>query len=106
VVQGDSLDFSYVVQNIAAGLPAGASWAGFLVDQNPAQSGSAGFNQTNGLAAGATQTLTNSIDTSNLSVGEHTLHVMADYWNNQVAEGNEANNVRTFTFTVTQDLLT
>jgi subtilase family serine protease len=106
VVQGDTLDFSYVIENISAGLPAGMSWAGFRIDSQPAQSPAAGFNQTNSLAAGGTQTLSNSIDTSTLSVGEHTLYVMADYWNNLVTEGNEANNLREFTFTVTQDLFT
>ncbi|WP_147156900.1 CARDB domain-containing protein, partial [Reyranella soli] len=105
VAQGDTLDFSYMVKNISDGLPAGMSWAGFRIDQAPDQSNYAGFNQTNGLSAGGTQTLSNSIDTSHLSVGEHTLYVMTDYWNNMVTEGNEANNVRTFTFTVT-DLFT
>jgi len=105
VAQGDTLDFSYMVKNISDGLAAGTSWAGFRIDQAPDQSNYAGFNQTNGLSAGGTQTLSNSIDTSHLSVGEHTLYVMTDYWNNMVTEGNESNNVRTFTFNVT-DLFT
>ena len=49
---------------------------------------------TNGLEVGASQTLINSFSTANLSVGTHTLYVMADYWGNQVGESNEANNVR------------
>ena len=105
VVQGDALDFSYVIENISLGLPADSSWAGFRIDQLPDQSNVAGFNFTNGLASGGMRTLSNSIDTSDLSVGTHTLYVMADYWNDQVGEGNETNNVRAFTFTVT-DLFT
>jgi len=101
VTKGVAFDFSYVVKNIAAGLPAGQSWAGFMLDQPADQSHYIGFNQTGGLAAGASQTLTNSIDTSKLSVGTHTLYVAADYWGNMVGEGNEANNALSVTFNVT-----
>ena len=41
------------------------------------------------------------IDTSGLSVGTHTLYVMADYWADLVSESNEANNVTSVNFTVT-----
>src|SRR5262249_60844948 len=43
----------------------------------------------------------NSIDTSNLSVGQHTLYVAEDFWHNAVGESNEPNNVKAITFNVT-----
>lgn len=101
VVKGESFDFSYVVKNISAGLPAGMNWAGIWIDQPPGSGNTAGFNLTNALAAGESQTLNGHIDTSQLTVGEHTLHIKADYWGNMVAEGNEANNSLSVPFTVT-----
>ena len=100
VMQGAKFDFSYLIAN-TGDKSSGAGWAGFRIDQQPEQSNSLGFNQMSGLAMGGSQTLTNSFNTDNLSVGTHTLYVMADYWGNQVAEINEANNVRSITFTVT-----
>ena len=63
VVQGALFNFSYVIEN--SGLESAASsWAGFRIDQQPDQFNVAGFNPSGGLAAGGTQTLTNSINTS------------------------------------------
>ena len=101
VVQGAMLDFSFMVENTADSRPTGLSWAGFQVDGEPDQIDFAGFNAVRSLAADGTQTLSNSIDTSALSVGPHTLYVMADYWNDLVGESDETNNVRSVTFTVT-----
>ena len=55
---------------------------------------------------GASQTLTSSIDTSDLSVGHaHAVRDGGDYWGDQVGESDEANNVRSVTFTVTAPVL-
>jgi len=99
VTKGDNFDFSYVIKNAGA-VAAGANWAGFMIDQPVDQSHAVGFGMTNELSAGGTQTLNGSIATSGLTAGTHTLHVAADYWGNMVAEGNEANNALSITFTV------
>jgi len=46
-----------------------------------------------------TQTFNNSINTTNLSLGQHTLWFGADTWSS-VGEGDETNNFNSFTFTV------
>jgi hypothetical protein len=61
--------------------------------------------------AGGAVTAGNSINTAGLALGDHTLTVKADYWNdatgmpnsgnNDVAESNEGNNATTIHFTVT-----
>jgi hypothetical protein len=99
VAKGDNFDFSYVIKNAGA-VAAGANWAGIMVDQQPDAAHYVGFGMTNELSVGGTQTLNGSIATSGLTAGTHTLYVAADYWGNMVAEGNEANNALTITFTV------
>ena len=94
-------DFSFCAREPRQPCRPASSWAGFRIDQQPDQFNVAGFDFSDGVPTGGTQTLSNSIDTSTLSVGTHTLYVAADYWGNQVAEGNEANNVRSVTFEVT-----
>src|SRR5262249_62140104 len=59
------------------------------------------WNDIASLAAGGQTTLTNFISTANLSVGQHTLYIKEDYWQNMVSESNETNNVRSVTFNVT-----
>src|SRR4029077_5810076 len=59
------------------------------------------YNEVNSLAAGAQLSETNSISTANLSVGQHTLYIMEDYYNNNIAESNEANNTSSVTFNIT-----
>src|SRR4030095_11371754 len=58
-------------------------------------------NTVNSIGASGQGTFTNSIDTTNLSVGQHTLYIKEDYWNNGVAESNETNNLKSITFNVT-----
>jgi subtilase family serine protease len=99
VTKGDNFDFSYAIKNAGAAA-AGANWAGFMIDQQPDASHYVGFGMVNELSVGGTQILHGSIATSGLTAGTHTLHVAADYWGNQVAEGNEANNALSITFTV------
>ena len=77
------------------------NWAGFRIDGQPDDTHYDGFNFTGPLAGGGTQTLRNSIDTSTLSVGTHTLWIKADYWGDAVAESDENNNLTSFTFEVT-----
>jgi glucose/arabinose dehydrogenase/uncharacterized cupredoxin-like copper-binding protein len=110
VTQGASFGFSYVVQNIDAAA-AGMSWAGVYLDQQMTTTRS---NQIGALNANATATATNSVSTAGLSVGQHTLWVKADYWNdatnmansgnNDVVESNENNNWTSMTFNVTASM--
>jgi hypothetical protein len=63
------------------------------------------------MAAGGAVTALNSFSTAGLSLGDHTLTVKADYWNdatgmansgnNDITESNETNNAKTIHFTVT-----
>ena len=100
VVQGQKLDFSYVLKDLG-NAAAGTHYAGFNVDGAVDESHYAGWNTVSSVAANGQATLTNSIDTSNLSVGQHTLYVAEDFWHNAVGESNETNNVHAFTFNVT-----
>jgi subtilase family serine protease len=104
VTKGAAFDFSYVIKN-AGGASSGMNWAGYTVDHQVDSSHYTGFGQTNALAAGATQTLNGRIETSSLSVGQHTLYVAADYWNNMVGESNESNNTLSVTFNVTDHMI-
>jgi subtilase family serine protease len=109
VTQGASFGFSYVVQNIGAAA-AGMSWAGIYLDQQTTTL-PMGWNQIAGLGATAPAPETNSFSTAGLGVGQHTLWVKADYWNdatgmansayNDVVESNEYNNWTSVTFNVT-----
>ena len=99
VVQGAAFTFTYLVQNIGAAA-ALANGAAYYVDQKPDTGHFFGYGITNALAAGASQSLGGGISTAGLSVGQHTLWVAADNWN-QNAEGNETNNFTAVNFTVT-----
>jgi subtilase family serine protease len=100
VVQGASLAFSYVIQN-AGNTAAGLHFSGINVDQAVDENHWLAYNQVNSLGANATATLSNSISTTGLSVGTHTLYIMEDYWANMIGESDETNNVRSITFNVT-----
>src|SRR5262249_58282239 len=68
-------------------------------------------NFISGVAIGGTAPETNSFSTAGLTVGQHTLWVKADFWNdaanmansgnNDVVESNETNNWLSFNFNVT-----
>src|SRR5207302_29562 len=83
---------------------AGANYATFRIDQNPDTTHYAGYNYTDPLAAGASQTFNTSVGTAGLSLGQHTLWIGTDTWNN-VAEGNESNNLNSVTFNVVAPLV-
>jgi subtilase family serine protease len=100
VVQGANFNFSYLVRNAGAAT-AGFHYAGITVDGEVTETNYDAWNPVASLAAGASRTLTNRIDTAGLAVGEHTLTVEEDYWFNRVGETDEANNATTVTFTVT-----
>ncbi len=100
VAQGDSFDFSYVVKNLGS-VTAGAHWAGINVDGAVDEGHYTRANSINALAGNSEVTLSNSIDTSKLTVGQHTVYIKEDYWYNGVAESNEANNSIAVTFNVT-----
>ena len=89
----------FVVKNIG-NLSAGFHYSGIYFDQPADQSHYIACNTISSLAAGASQTFTQSISTAGLSAGQHTLYIKEDYWFNGVSESNETNNVRTITFTV------
>ena len=99
VAQGSNLSFSYVIKN-QGGVGAGLNYSSWLVDSKPTVGSGSVWDTINSLAAGATASFTDSISTSGLSVGTHTLWVDADNWNN-VAESTETNNWNSVTFTVT-----
>ena len=103
VMQGDTLSFDYVVKNIGAA-SAAASSAGYLADAVPT-AGTATFGTVDALAAGATKTLSGTIDTTGFSVGTHTIQIAADI-TGLVAEGDETDNLLTVSFTVTPAALT
>ncbi len=98
VAQGQNLGFVYTVVNDGAAL-SNVGYASFYIDGwDEAHFG--GYNLTDPLTTGATRTLFNGFNTSDLSVGQHTLWVGADNYG-QTAESNETNNWRSITFTVT-----
>ena len=99
VAQGSNLSFSYVIKNQGTAA-AGLNYSSWLVDSKPTVGSGSVWDTINSLAAGATASFTDSISTSGLSVGTHTLWVDADNWNN-VAESTETNNWNSVTFTVT-----
>jgi subtilase family serine protease len=98
VVQGQNLGFVYTVVNIGASL-SNVGYASFYIDGWD-EAHFRGYNLTDPLTTGATRTLFNGFNTSNLSVGQHTLWVGADNYG-QTAETDETNNWRSITFTVT-----
>ena len=99
VAQGTNLSFSYVIKNQGTAA-AGLNYSSWLVDSKPTVGSGSVWDTINSLAVGATASFTDSISTSGLSVGTHTLWVDADNWNN-VAESTETNNWNSVTFTVT-----
>jgi microcystin-dependent protein len=114
VTQGATYSFSYTIQNIGAAA-AGMSWAGIYLDQQMTTLPMMGWNQIGMLNPNGIATATNSFSTAGLSVGQHTLWIKADYWNdathmansgnNDVVESNENNNWTSVTFNVTAPLL-
>ena len=115
VFLGSNFSFSYVIKDIGAGAVTAASWAGIFLDGQATTlfggTSPSGWNHIGPMAAGGAVTALNSFSTAGLSLGDHTLTVKADYWNdatgmansgnNDVAESNEANNATTIHFTVT-----
>ncbi|MBV5297287.1 MAG: hypothetical protein JZU64_03895 [Rhodoferax sp.] len=100
VAQGSDLTFSYVAKNQGSGTT-DTHYAVINVDQQASESNFIAYNGVAALSAGATQTLTNSISTAGLSVGQHTLYIKEDGYYNYVTESDETNNVRSVTFNVT-----
>jgi uncharacterized repeat protein (TIGR01451 family) len=112
---GSNFSFSYVIKDIGAGAVTAASWAGIFLDGQAATlfggTSPSGWNHIGPMAAGGAVTALNSFSTAGLSLGDHTLTVKADYWNdatgmansgnNDVAESNETNNSTSIHFTVT-----
>jgi hypothetical protein len=82
VVQGSKLDFSYMVKNLTSAA-AGSHYAGFNVDQAVDETHYLGWNNVSSLGAYAEALEVNTISTANLSVGQHTLYIKENYWNNR-----------------------
>ncbi len=97
--RGTPLNFTYVIKNQSS-VATGLSYAGWQIDHQPSTTSYINGDAINSLAANATASFTRTLDTSNLSVGTHKLWVAADNWNG-VAEGDETNNLQSFSFTVT-----
>ena len=112
VASGDMLSFSYIIKNIGAGDDTVSSWAGVFLDNDFTTTFQHNtWNPIGPILAGDTVRTNNSISTSGLALGDHTLTVVADYWNdatdtqgapNDVAESDETNNATTIHFTVQQ----
>ena len=98
VTQGQNLGFVYTILNNGAA-QSNVGYGGFYIDGTDAAH-FVGNNLTDPLGSGASRTLFNGFNTSNLSVGQHTLFVGADNFG-QTAESNEGNNWQAITFTVT-----
>ena len=98
VAQGQNLGFVYTVVKDGAA-QSNLGYANFYID-GLSEAYFRGYNLTDPLGRGGVHTLFNGFNTSNLSVGQHTLWVGADNFG-QTAESNETNNWRSITFTVT-----
>ena len=99
MVQGDVLAFYYSLNNTGSAT-AGTSVAAYQVDAVPTASNYRGYNSFGSIAANSSGgSVIDYLDTSNLSVGSHTLYLVADA-GNQISETNETNNVSSFTFNV------
>src|SRR4051812_31254197 len=72
VVQGSALNFSYVVQNNGFAA-AGAHNSGYTIDQQPNNLNAVSLDSIASLDVSGSTTLNDSISTSGLSVGQHTL---------------------------------
>ena len=77
VQQGTSLSFSYVVKNQGT-VAAGLNYSAWQIDSKPTTGIYLGWDTVNSLAANTTVSFNDSISTSNLSVGTHTLWVATD----------------------------
>src|SRR5262249_6294459 len=91
VTQGASYSFSYVVKNQGSGGATSKSWAAAYVDQQTTAFTNS-WSQTDALAAGASQTQMATISTAGLSVGQHTLWIKADNFNDANGQFNSGNN--------------
>jgi hypothetical protein len=99
MVQGDILAFYYSLNNTGSAT-AGTSVAAYQVDTMPTASNYRGYNSFGSIAANSSGgSVIDYLDTSKLSVGSHTLYLVADA-GNQISETNETNNVSSFTFNV------
>ena len=95
---GPEFGFVYTIANIGAG-QSNLGYGGFYIDGMD-EAHFRGYNLTDPLGSGASRTLFNGFNTSNLSVGQHTLWVGADNFG-QTSESDETNNWQSITFTVT-----
>jgi VCBS repeat-containing protein len=98
---GTSLNFSYVITN-QGNLAAGPSVEAWQVDGKPTPTSFLGSDTLMRLAAGGSQSFSDSISTLHLSVGPHTLWVAADDTN--LVNGDQTNNLNSITFTVAPPL--
>ena len=98
VVQGQALGFVYTVLNDGAA-QSNFGYGGFYID-GLSEAYFRGWNFIDPLGAGASRTVFNGFDTSNLSVGQHTLWIGSDNLGH-TTESDETNNWQSITFTVT-----
>jgi hypothetical protein len=99
VVQGGFFTFNYTVANVG-GSNAGSSIGAFDIDRLPNGQHWVSLDSTHSLSSGTSQTFSEGFSTAGMSVGQHTLYVMADNFNS-VGEGSELNNATAINFTVT-----
>src|SRR5918993_4165967 len=98
VVQGQALGFVYTIVNNGTTL-SNVGYANFYID-GMSEAYFGGRNFIDPLGVGASRTVFNGFDTSNLSVGQHTLWIGSDNFG-QTTESDETNNWQSITFTVT-----
>ena len=99
VVQGGFFTFNYTITNTGSSTSS-PSIGAFDIDRQPNTQHWVALDQTNALSPGASQTFSEGFSTAGMSVGQHTLYVLADNFNS-VGEGSESNNVTAINFTVT-----
>ncbi|MDP1749511.1 MAG: CARDB domain-containing protein, partial [Reyranella sp.] len=103
MVQGGRYNFSYVVKNTGT-LSSGTSDHALKIDAVPNYRESYltlwSTDWVPDLAPGEAKTLLHSVDTTNLSLGQHTIWIALDNWG-EVTESSEVNNLASATFTVT-----
>ena len=99
VPYGQSYSFSYTIKNVGS-QAAGSSHVSYRVGDSFTAPTFSGSDALSSLGVGSTtQTITHTINTAALAHGEFTVWVIADS-SREVTEGDETNNIASFTFTV------
>ncbi|NKE67293.1 peptidoglycan DD-metalloendopeptidase family protein [Ramlibacter sp. RBP-2] len=102
IVQGSALKFSMTVSNIGTAASGVVVYPGIRLDSETSANGASvyyGFSAVPSISPANGFTYNYTLDTTSLAVGTHTLYLNPDD-NNWVTESVEANNKKSYTFTV------